>query len=116
MRIYDALVIGAGPAGAIFAKEVATQAPELSIALINETSDDRPKVCGGLLAPDAQKILAKLDPLLTGTISSKIPMRDDLTFFTKHPNLFPILLVSCAVIVFALPSVKHCIKNKKEDI
>ena len=62
------------------------------------------------------EILAKLDPLLTGTISSKIPMRDDLTFFTKHPNLFPILLVSCAVIVFALPSVKYCIKNKKEDI
>ena len=62
------------------------------------------------------EILAKLDPLLTGTISASIPMRDDLTFFTKHPNLFPILLVSCAVIVFALPSVKHCIKNKKEDI
>ena len=61
MRIYDAIVIGAGPAGAIFAKEIATQAPELSIALINGTSEDRPKVCGGLLAPDAQKILAKLD-------------------------------------------------------
>ena len=61
ITIYDAIVIGAGPAGAIFAKEIATQAPELSIALINGTSDDRPKVCGGLLAPDAQKILAKLD-------------------------------------------------------
>ncbi len=62
------------------------------------------------------EILAKLDPLLTGSISAKIPMRDDLTFFTKHPNLFPILLVSCAVIVFALPSVKHCMKKQKEKL
>ncbi len=60
------------------------------------------------------EVLAKLELLTTGTICAELPMRDDLTFFTKHPNLFTVLLVSCAVTVFALPSVKHCIKKQKE--
>ncbi len=57
------------------------------------------------------EIVASLDPLLTGTISASVPMRDDLTFFTKHPNLFTILLVSCAATVFILPLAKKYVKK-----
>ncbi len=33
-------------------------------------------------------IIAKLDPLLSGSIGGDIILRDDLTFFTKHSHLF----------------------------
>ncbi len=55
---YDVIVIGAGPAGSTFARV----APKnLKIAIIDKSGlqGERPKPCGGLLAPDAQKELAK---------------------------------------------------------
>lgn len=66
--IYDIAVIGAGPAGAIFVKELAEARPDLKIALIDGQSPDSAKPCGGLLAPDAQKILAKFDLVLPKSI------------------------------------------------
>lgn len=57
---YDVIVIGCGPAGATFAR----LAPEsLKIAVIDNSdlSGERPKPCGGLLSPDAQKFLARSD-------------------------------------------------------
>lgn len=56
---YDAAIVGAGPAGAVFARELAKLRPDLRILLIDGQSADRPKPCGGLLAPDAQKVLAE---------------------------------------------------------
>ena len=58
MKAYDVAIVGAGPAGSVFAKELACAIPSLCIALINEQPSDVPfgKVCGGLLSPDAQKI------------------------------------------------------------
>ncbi|MBE6582986.1 MAG: FAD-binding protein [Ruminococcaceae bacterium] len=66
--IYDIAVVGAGPAGAIFVKELAEARPDLKIALIDGQSPDSAKPCGGLLAPDAQKILAKFDLVLPKSI------------------------------------------------
>ena len=66
--IYDVAVVGAGPAGAIFVKELAEARPDLKIALIDGQSPDSAKPCGGLLAPDAQKILAKFDLVLPKSI------------------------------------------------
>lgn len=57
---YDVAVIGAGPAGAVFAKELAEARPGLKILLIDGQGAGQSKVCGGLLAPDAQKVLARL--------------------------------------------------------
>ena len=62
--IYDIAVIGAGPAGSIFAKEIAEARPDLKILLIDGQSQDSAKPCGGLLAPDAQKLLARFDLVL----------------------------------------------------
>ncbi len=57
--IYDVAVVGAGPAGAIFARELAHANPELKIVLIDGQGETNRKPCGGLLAPDAQKALAR---------------------------------------------------------
>lgn len=65
---YDIAVVGAGPAGAIFVKEIAEARPDLKIVLIDGQSPDSAKPCGGLLAPDAQKILAKFDLVLPKSI------------------------------------------------
>ena len=58
---YDRAVIGGGPAGATFAREITKTCPGLNIVLIDEKPRTGSKVCGGLLAPDAQKVLAQFD-------------------------------------------------------
>lgn len=52
---YDIVIVGAGPAGATLARLIKNQ----KILLINYESQNKP--CGGLLAPDAQKVLAEFD-------------------------------------------------------
>ena len=59
MREYDIAVVGAGPAGSVFAREVLRVCKELKVAVINGQTRESAKVCGGLLAPDAQKVLAR---------------------------------------------------------
>lgn len=66
--IYDIAVVGAGPAGAIFVKELAKARPELTIVLIDGQSQSLAKPCGGLLAPDAQKLLARFDLVLPKSV------------------------------------------------
>ena len=58
---YDVAIIGGGPAGATFARELARLQPQLQIALIDAKPKTGSKVCGGLLAPDAQKALAQFN-------------------------------------------------------
>lgn len=66
--IYDIAVVGAGPAGAIFVKELAQARPDLRIVLIDGQSRETAKPCGGLLAPDAQKLLARFDLVLPKSV------------------------------------------------
>lgn len=62
--MYDVTIIGAGPAGSTLARLIAKK---YKVQLIDKreltTSPEKPssvKCCGGLLAPDAQKLLSKL--------------------------------------------------------
>lgn len=66
--VYDVAVVGAGPAGAVFVKELATACPDLRILLIDGQSPESAKPCGGLLAPDAQKLLARFDLVLPKSV------------------------------------------------
>lgn len=62
--VYDVAVVGAGPAGTVFVRELALARPDLKILLIDGQSPDSAKPCGGLLAPDTQKLLARFDLVL----------------------------------------------------
>ena len=66
--IYDIAVVGAGPAGTVFVKEISQAHPDLKILLIDGQSPDSAKPCGGLLAPDAQKFLARFDLVLPKSV------------------------------------------------
>ena len=70
MREYDVAIIGGGPAGAVFAKELAACMPTRKILLVDGQTERNPKVCGGLLAPDAQRMFAMLDLTLPKEILS----------------------------------------------
>ncbi len=66
--IFDLVIVGAGPAGSALAGLVARYTPCLRTALLDRRRLDRPcadrdriKSCGGLLSPDAQKALARLN-------------------------------------------------------
>lgn len=67
-NIYDVAVIGGGPAGATFSAELAAISPENRILLVDGAGDGHVKVCGGLLAPDAQKVLAKMNMTLPNSV------------------------------------------------
>ena len=53
---YDIIIIGAGPSGSNFARLCNSNSYRV---LLVDGSEGRQKVCGGLLSPDAQDILAR---------------------------------------------------------
>jgi len=75
-QIIDILIIGAGPAGANLARLLGSgnNKREYSVCLLDKRRLDLPidnkrqKACGGLLSPDAQKILAKLGLTLPASV------------------------------------------------
>lgn len=67
---YDVIIIGAGPAGSVFAMELSKRNTKLKMALINGQTEENKKPCGGLLAPDAQAELAKLNLTLPKEVLS----------------------------------------------
>lgn len=56
---FDVVVVGAGPAGATFARLLDSQT--YRVLLLDGRPVGRGKPCGGLLAPDAQKALARFE-------------------------------------------------------
>lgn len=59
---FDIVIVGAGPSGSTFAREIADCG--YSVLLIDGQDLIGNKPCGGLLAPDAQKIMAYRDFVL----------------------------------------------------
>ncbi len=74
--MYDIAIIGAGPAGATLARLIA---PRYRVLLVEKDAGDGPgKCCGGLLAPDAQRILSTL-----GLGLLKIVLQDPQLFVVR---------------------------------
>jgi len=65
---FDVAIIGGGPAGETFASELSAASPDKKILLVDGSSEGHIKVCGGLLAPDAQKVLAMMNLTLPNCI------------------------------------------------
>ena len=86
--MYDIAIIGAGPAGAILARELKRRLPDFKIAIADGLSEGQSKVCGGLLSPDAKKELSSLGIEIPDSIrvSPKSPYVDtiDLTAGIKR--------------------------------
>ncbi len=59
--IYDIAVIGLGPAGCTFCATIDKKYSVIALDKKNDTPTSFQKPCGGLLAPDAQKILSHMD-------------------------------------------------------
>jgi len=89
--MYDIAIIGAGPAGATLARLVG---PRYRVLLLEKNPGDGPgKCCGGLLAPDAQRMLSTLglglpksvlqDPQLFVVRAIDIPHRLE-RFYQRH--------------------------------
>lgn len=64
--MYDIAIVGGGPAGATFARLMGKSGKK--IVLIDGQSARNKKPCGGLLAPDAQKVLAHFDLTLPKSV------------------------------------------------
>lgn len=82
-RHYDILVIGGGPAGATFVREIARMRDDIKIMLVDAKPKTGSKVCGGLLAPDAQKVLAQFDLSLPKSV-----LADPQIFDVRTLDLF----------------------------
>lgn len=60
-EVYDAIVVGAGPAGSAFAIHLAER--ERSVLLLDKASLPRAKVCGEYLSPETARLLDRLGAL-----------------------------------------------------
>lgn len=67
-ELFNVAIIGAGPAGATFARELAVRLPDIRILLIDGQTEQNAKPCGGLLSPDAQKVLAEFELTLPNSV------------------------------------------------
>ncbi|MBN1326645.1 MAG: FAD-dependent monooxygenase [Candidatus Cloacimonetes bacterium] len=76
--MYDLIVIGGGPAGATFARNISDRYKTLLIDRTNKQG----KCCGGLIAPDAQKMLASFDMGIPRNI-----MSDPQLFYVRAYDL-----------------------------
>ncbi|MCL2720947.1 MAG: FAD-binding protein [Treponema sp.] len=63
--MYDIAIIGLGPAGATFARLLSKK---YNVIAIDKKNTKINKCCGGLLSPDAQKILAQFDICLPNDV------------------------------------------------
>ena len=70
---YDAIVVGAGPAGSAVAILLAEHGH--SVLLLDKAAFPRPKLCGEYLSPEASRILDRLGVLKAVDAAGAVPLR-----------------------------------------
>ncbi len=70
---YDAIVVGAGPAGSAVAILLAEHGH--SVLLLDKAAFPRPKLCGEYLSPEASRILDRLGVLKAVDTAGAVPLR-----------------------------------------
>lgn len=83
--IYDIVIVGGGPAGATFARLIAGEKNVLLLEK-SERKDAARKVCGGLLAPDAQRELKRQGIVLPDDVFV-FPQVDTVLSYDADANL-----------------------------
>ena len=72
-RQYDAVVVGAGPAGSAIAILLAEHGH--SVLLLDKAAFPRPKICGEYLSPEASRVLDRLGVLKAVDAAGAVPLR-----------------------------------------
>ncbi len=72
-RVYDAIVVGAGPAGSAVAVLLAEHGH--SVLLLDKAAFPRPKLCGEYLSPETARILDRLGVLKAVDQAGAVPIR-----------------------------------------
>jgi len=90
---YDAIVIGAGPAGATAAYQMAKRG--LSVALLEKRMLPRYKACGGVVAPHVEDILDfSIEPAIEYKVTKiLVTVRLQSPFITESPSPFAYLVM-----------------------
>ena len=90
---FDVAVIGAGPAGAFAAYELAKRG--ISVALLEKETLPRYKACGGVVAPHVEKLLDfSIDPAIERRISKMlVTVRFKSPFLTHSPMPFAYMVM-----------------------
>ena len=70
---YDAIVVGAGPAGSAIAILLAEHGH--SVLLLDKAAFPRPKICGEYLSPEASRVLDRLGVLKAVDAAGAVPLR-----------------------------------------
>ncbi|MEK6529351.1 MAG: NAD(P)/FAD-dependent oxidoreductase, partial [candidate division NC10 bacterium] len=70
---YDAIVVGAGPAGSAIAILLAEHGH--SVLLLDKAAFPRPKICGEYLSPEASRVLDRLGVLKSVDAAGAVPLR-----------------------------------------
>ena len=88
--VYDVAIIGGGPAGATFAREIVLKNTSIKVVIIDKKDETHSKVCGGLLSPNAQKVLAQLDMTLPKWVLSdpQIFTVETIDLYTKQKRYY----------------------------
>ncbi|MDR0361804.1 MAG: FAD-dependent monooxygenase [Planctomycetota bacterium] len=96
MAVFDVIIVGAGPAGSTLARLLGGQRSVLLLEARNildapPSGTSREKCCGGLLAPDAQAMLRRLDlQLSNAALDSRQPLAvRALDLATGQSRLYP---------------------------
>jgi len=75
MKTWDAIIVGAGPAGSATARHLARAGLGGGALLLDRSAFPRDKACSEYLSPEATRLLARLGPAVLRSVEAAAPAR-----------------------------------------